>query len=195
VSVKKDRVNIAVAREVAEELGNVAESLGMTQFALANDILTVGLEAVKAGYKVSQIRELLQFYRLMVELEIVPIPGRLLDSIVAEHYRKDKEGALKVWCEAGRMLGSYLRATFGGLEEVSQLVPYLAKIVPAKRFELKASKGEAVLEIVGVGYSLEAVEVNAAAAKCLFESYGYEVVEQVTAPGILVVKARERGAR
>ena len=36
MNMKKDRVNIAVAKEVAEVLANTAEELGMTQYALAN---------------------------------------------------------------------------------------------------------------------------------------------------------------
>lgn len=77
MSTRKDRVSLAVARDVAEELANVADSSGMTQYALANELLRLGLELIKSGYSPAQVRELAYFYRIMTELEIVPIPGRV----------------------------------------------------------------------------------------------------------------------
>jgi hypothetical protein len=61
MNMKKDRVNIAVAKEVAEVLANTAEGLGMTQYALANQILAVGLDLIRQGYSVAQIKEIAQF--------------------------------------------------------------------------------------------------------------------------------------
>jgi hypothetical protein len=58
--MKKDRVNIAVAKEVADVLANTAEELGMTQYALANQILAVGLDLIRQVYSVAQIRKIAQ---------------------------------------------------------------------------------------------------------------------------------------
>lgn len=187
MSVKKDRINIAVARDVAEELANVAESSGMTQFALASELLRFGLELMKSGYSPSHVKELLQFYRIMAELEIVPIPGRLLDRLVTDMYKLNKEALLNIWCEAGKMLASYIKALFGDLSGATSMVPYLSKIVPVKRFEVKATEKEAVIDIVGIGYGMESVEVNAVAAKCLVEEFGYKVTQQIIASGVLKI--------
>jgi len=186
---KKDRVNIAVAKDVAERLAAVAESLGMTQYALANQILATGLELVQQGFKVQQIREIAEFYKVMVELEVVPVPGRLLDKMVADMYKENPEVVEKAWCEAGKMLASYIKAVYGGLDSALSLVPYFSKVIPAKRFDVKASGDELVVDAVGVGYGVESVKATAAGARCFLEDLGYEVKEVITAPGILRVRA------
>ncbi|MCX8137825.1 hypothetical protein [Pyrobaculum aerophilum] len=192
MSAKKDRVNIAVARELAEELANTAESMGFTQFALANQILSVGLTLIKEGFSVQQIKDIATFYKVMTELETVPVPGRLLDKMVVEMSKLNKEVALGVWCEAGKMLAGYIKAVFGTLENATYFARYLANVVPARRFEIKVEGGEFVLDTIGVGYSMESVEVTASAVKCMLEDLGYEITDLVTAPGILRVKARRR---
>jgi hypothetical protein len=60
MNMKKDRVNIAVAKEVAEVLANTAVGLGMTQYAPVNQILAVGLDLIRQGYGVAQIRGIAQ---------------------------------------------------------------------------------------------------------------------------------------
>jgi hypothetical protein len=60
---------------VADHLANTAEGLGMTQYALANQILEVGLELIRGGYGVAQMREIAKFYKVMTELESVPVPA------------------------------------------------------------------------------------------------------------------------
>jgi len=192
MSIKKDRVNIAVSKEVADLLANTAEELGMTQYALANQILEVGLELIREGYGVAQIREIAKFYKVMTELESVPVPGRLLDRLIVEMYRENPEVVVRAWCEAGRMLAAYIKAVFGGLEEAVKLVPHVARVVPARRFEVKTENGEFLMDTIGVGYSLESVQATADAVRCLLEELNYEVKEVVTAPGILRVKATKK---
>jgi acyl CoA:acetate/3-ketoacid CoA transferase len=192
MSIKKDRVNIAVAKEVAELLANTAEELGMTQYALANQILEVGLELIREGYGVAQIREIAKFYKVMTELESVPVPGRLLDRLIVEMYKENPEVVTRAWCEAGRMLAAYIKAVFGSLEEAVKLVPHVARVVPARRFEVKTENGEFLMDTIGVGYSLESVQATASAVKCLLEELNYEVKEVFTAPGILRVKATKK---
>jgi hypothetical protein len=189
VSSKQPRVNIAVAKHVAEALARVAEERGMTQFALASELLKLGLELVENGYDSQQVRELLTFYKIMSELEIVPIPGRLLDKMITDMYRINSHVMEQLWCEAGKMLAGYIKALFGDLSGVVSLVPYLARILPAKRFEVKVAENNVVIDVVGIGYGIESVQVNAVAARCLLEEFGYKVEKVVTVPGVLKIEA------
>ncbi len=189
MSIKKDRVNIAVAKEVADVLANTAEELGMTQYALANQILAVGLDLIRQGYSIAQIKEIAQFYKVMTELESVPVPGRLLDRIIVEMYKENPDAVARAWCDAGKMLATYIKAVFGDLEKAVELAPYVARVIPAKRFDVKAKDGEFTMDTIGVGYSLESVQATAKAVQCLLEELNYEVKDIITAPGILRVKA------
>ncbi|MFB6491339.1 MAG: hypothetical protein TU35_008935 [Thermoproteus sp. AZ2] len=184
---KKERVNIAVARDVAEELAKLAEAGGMTQFALASELLRTGIDLMKSGYASAQVKELVRFYKIMTELEIVPIPGRLLDRLLTDMYKLNKDAVLNAWCEAGRALAGYIKALFGDLSAAVSLLPLLSKIVPVKRFDVRVADKEAVIEIVGIGYGIESVEANAAAAKCLLEDFGYKITEQVVALGVIKI--------
>jgi len=187
--MKKDRVNIAVAKEVADMLANTAEELGMTQYALANQILAVGLDLIRQGYSIAQIKEIARFYKVMTELESVPVPGRLLDRMIVEMYKENPDAVARAWCDAGKMLATYIKAVLGDLEKAVELAPYVARVVPAKRFDVKAKDGEFTMDTIGVGYSLESVQTTAKAVQCLLEELNYEVKEVLTAPGILRVKA------
>lgn len=178
-----------MAKDVAEELAKVAEERAMTQFALASELMRLGLELVKSGYNTQQVRELLMFYRIMTELEIVPIPGRLLDKMITDMYRINSQVMEQLWCEAGKMLAGYIKALFGDLSGVVSLVPYLARILPAKRFEVKVTENNVVIDVVGIGYGIESVQVNAVAARCMLEQFGYKVEKVVTVPGVLKIEA------
>jgi len=190
--MKKDRFNIAVAKEVAEVFTNTAEGLGMTQYALANQILAVGLDLIRQGYSVAQIREIAQFYRVMTEVESVPVPGRVLDRMIVEMYKENPGAVTRAWCDAGKMLAAYIKAVIGDLEKAVELAPCVARVVPARRFEVKAKDGEFAMDTIGVGYSLESVQVTAKAVQCLLGELNCEVEEIITAPGILRVKAVEK---
>ncbi|MEZ0247979.1 MAG: hypothetical protein ABWJ97_01780 [Thermoproteus sp.] len=192
MSQRRDRMNIAVSKEVAESLANIADELGMTQYALANQILGVGLELMRQGYSVSQIRELAQFYKVLMELETVPVPGRILDRMIVEIYKASPDAASKAWCEGGKMLAGYIKAVFGDLKAAAALAPYIAKMVPARRFDVKMEGDEFRVDTIGVGYSMESVEVTASAVRCLLEELGYTIEEISTAPGILRVKAKKK---
>jgi hypothetical protein len=189
MSARQARANIAVSKDVANELSKVAEERGMTQFALASELLKLGLELVKNGYDSQQVRELLTFYKIMSELEIVPIPGRLLDKMITDMYKINSQVMEQLWCEAGKMLAGYIKALFGDLSGVVSLMPYLARILPAKRFEVKVTENNVVIDVVGIGYGIESVQVNAVAARCLLEEFGYKVEKVVTVPGVLKMEA------
>jgi len=189
MSSRQTRVNIAVAKDVAEELAKVAEERGMTQFALASELLRLGLELIKSGYDTRQVRELLMFYRVMTDLEIVPIPGRLLDKMIADMYSINSQVMEQLWCDAGKMLAGYIKALFGDLKDVAPMVPYLARLLPSRRFDVKVAENSVVLDVVGIGYGIESVQVNAVAARCLLEEFGYGVEKTIIAPGVLKIEA------
>jgi len=46
-----------------------------------------------------------------------------------------------------------------------------------------------VMDVVGIGYGIESVQVNAIAARCLLEEFGYKVEKVIIAPGILKIEA------
>ncbi|MBP1450006.1 MAG: hypothetical protein JZD41_08440 [Thermoproteus sp.] len=187
---RKDRVNIAVAVDVAQRLARVSDSTGVTQFALANDLLTLGLDMMDEGYNISQMRELARFWRVCLDVEAVPVPAKLLDRLITKFYSQHGKELEELWCEAGRSLAAYFKAMAGGgLREAMSLLPYLVKMLPARRFDVRLEDGAAILCIVGVGYSKETVLVNAAGARCFFEAFGFKVVELEAEPGILFMKA------
>ena len=50
------------------------------------------------------------------------------------------------------------------------------------------AENNAVIDVVGMGYGIESVPVNAA-ARCLLGEFGYEVERVITAPGVLKMEA------
>ncbi|MEL9990888.1 MAG: hypothetical protein QXP98_10215 [Thermoproteus sp.] len=187
---RRDRVNIAVSIEVAQRLAKASESTGMTQYALANDIMSLGLDLLEEGYNLQQMRNLARFWRVCLDIEAVPVPASLLDKLITRLYSEHSDLFKELWCEAGRTLAAYFKATStSGVKEAVQLMQYLGKILPAKRFEARQEDGVVTFSVVGVGYSRETIEVNAAAVRCFFESLGYKVAEVDIESGVLYVRA------
>jgi hypothetical protein len=107
-------------------------------------------------------------------------------------YKENPDAVTRAWCDAGKMLAAYIKAVFGDLEKAVGLAPYVARVAPAKRFEVKAKDGEFTTDAIGVGYGLEGVQATGKAVQCLLEELNYEVEEIITAPGILRVEAVEK---
>lgn len=193
---RKDRINIAVAADVAQQLSETADSIGMTQFALANDILSAGLDLVKEGFSAAQIKDLVRFWRVCLDVEAVPVPGKMLDKLISSFYKQHSRELEELWCEAGRTLAAYFKALFAGrgLKDAVELMKYLGKMLPARRFEARLEGEDVVLSVIGVGYTKETVLVNAAAAKCFFESFGYKITQLEVEAGILLLRASPASA-
>ena len=187
---KRDRVNIAISTEVAQRLANISDSTGMTQYALANDLLSLGLDLLEQGYNIQQMRELAKLWRICLDVEAVPVPAALLDRLITKIYGEMGSLLKELWCETGRVLAAYLKATStAGTGEVVSLMQYLGKMLPAKRTEARQEDGSVVFSVVGVGYSRETIEVNASAVRCFFESLGFKIAQIDVEPGVLYVKA------
>lgn len=187
---KRDRVNIAISTEVAQRLANISDSTGMTQYALANDLLSLGLDLLEQGYNIQQMRELAKLWRICLDVEAVPVPAALLDRLITKIYGEMESLLKELWCETGRVLAAYLKATStAGTGEVVSLMQYLGKMLPAKRTEARQEDGSVVFSVVGVGYSRETIEVNASAVRCFFESLGFKIAQIDVEPGVLYVKA------
>jgi hypothetical protein len=187
---RRDRVNIAVSVDVAQRLAAVSDASGMTQYALANDLISLGLDLMEQGYNVQQMRGLAKFWRICLDIEAVPVPAPLLDKLITRLYGEHGDFLKELWCEAGRTLAAYLKATSAAeAREIAQLMGHLGRMLPAKRFEARQDDGAVVFSVVGVGYSRETIEVNAAAVRCFFEALGYKISEMGVEPGVLYVKA------
>ena len=128
----------------------------------------------------------------MTEVESGPVPGRVLDRMIVEMYMENPDAVTRAWCDAGKMLAAYIKAVFGDLEKAVELALYVARVVPARRSEVKAKDGEFTTDTIGVRYGLESVQATGRAVQCLLEELNYEVEEIITAPGILRVEAVEK---
>jgi hypothetical protein len=104
-------------------------------------------------------------------------------------YRINSQVMEQLWCDAGKMLAGYIKALFGDLKDVAPMVPYLARILPSKRFDVNVTEKSVVIDVVGIGYGIESVQVNAVAARCLLEEFGYRVEKVIIAPGVLKIEA------
>ena len=187
---RKDRVNIAVAAEIASKLGELAEKRGMTMFSLANESLGVMLELLEDGLTPREVKESIYLFRILNELETVPVPARLMDRMMAALYHKARDEAEAMFCDAGRAIANYLVAVFGSLSNVIEVVSQLPKYVPIKRIDVNERGDMLQVELVGVGYSNEAAYLVKVATKCLVEAMGYEEVDSGYSAGVVYVKAR-----
>jgi len=188
---RRDRVNIAVAAEIASKLGEVAEKRGMTMFSLANESLSVMLELMEDGFSPRDVKMSMYLLRILNELETVPMPARVMDRIMSLIYTRAREEAEAIFCEGGRAIANYLIAVFGNIKNVTEVASQLPKHVPIKRLEISEKDGELELELVGVGYSNEASQLILVAARCFVEAMGYRVVESSAAAGVVFVRAKK----
>ena len=118
------RTNIAVSDQIASTLSKVAERQNKTSFGLANECLDTSLKILENGGSPDEIYAAWIMNRIGKDVGAFQFVGRnLMERLVAQLARSDDRAAVsKIWYEAGKNTGVYIKMCFPTLDDVGDLM-------------------------------------------------------------------------
>lgn len=175
--------------ELGEELSQLAKKKNMTLYALTNEIIEAGLEAINEGMDLNFLKDLWKTYRVLKDFDAILLPSEFMDSILSRLYEKDREFLLNSFYKLGREVGKYLRILADTPDQLFELAYKLLKFYPLKTVNIR-NLGPSLYEInaFGVGGTIESTECVFELARGIFEEFKLKIVESEISKGLLRLK-------
>jgi hypothetical protein len=183
------RMSLAVESNLGEELSQLAKKKNMTLYALTNEIIEVGIEAMNEGMDIDFLRDLWKTYRILRDFDAILLPSEFMDNLLSKLYEKDRDFLLNSFYKLGREVGKYIRILADTPEQLFQLGNKLLKFYPLKTVNIK-SIGPGLYEVsaFGVGGVIESTQCVFELAKGIFEEFRLRIVESEVSKGLLRLK-------
>lgn len=183
------RMSLAVESNLGEELSQLAKKKNMTLYALTNEIIEAGLDAINEGMELEFLKDFWKTYRILKDFDAILLPSEFMDSILKRLYEKDREFLLNSFYRLGRDVGKYLRILANTPEQLFELGHTLLKFYPLKTVNIR-SLGPSLYEVnaFGVGGTIESTECVFELAKGIFEEFRLKIVESEISKGLLRIK-------
>jgi hypothetical protein len=189
----RERTTLAVRREVAEKLSELAKERKSSVYALASSILEQGIEVIRESGSDSVISNLWRVYKVLRDADAVVLPSYFMDALIKELYNHDRKKLFSLFSQLGRDVGLLMKTYASSFEELVSLATLFSYFFPLKRVELRnLGKVGFEISVVGIGESVETTEAVSVAAKEMLSVFGVEVVNQTVTRGVmkLVVKPK-----
>lgn len=185
------RVNIAADSDVLDELEQEAKKKGYTLYAITNLALKAVAEILKEGGNSETLVSLVEYYRIIRDLEIVPVTVWYLENLTKMAFENDQKKAIEI-CEAtGMQVASYLKTKASTLSELLDIYDKVKEMLPVKDISAKQNGDSIDFRITGSGFGLESTTCAAHILKKILEEYGFNVLSITPSPGgIILVKAK-----
>jgi len=185
------RVNIAADSDVLEELEQEAKRKGYTLFAITNLALKAVAEILKEGGDSETLMSLVEYYKIVKDLEIVPVTVWYLESLIKVAYENDQNKVAEI-CEAtGVQVASYLKTKASTLSELMNIYDQIREILPIKDISVKQNGDMIDLRITGSGFGIESTTCASNILKKILEEYGFHIISMTSSPGgIILAKAK-----
>jgi len=183
------RMSLAVESNLGEELSQLAKKKNMTLYALTNEVIEVGIEAMNEGMDIDFLRDLWKTYRILRDFDAILLPSEFMDNLLSKLYEKDRDFLLNSFYKLGREVGKYIRILADTPEQLFQLGNKLLKFYPLKTVNIK-SIGPGLYEVsaFGVGGVIESTQCVFELARGIFEEFRLRIVESEVSKGLLRLK-------
>ncbi len=183
------RMSLAVESNIGEELSQLAKKKNMTLYALTNEIIEAGIEAINEGIDIDFLRDLWKTYRILRDFDAILLPSEFMDNLLSKLYEKDRDFLLNSFYKLGREVGKYIRILADTPEQLFQLGNKLLKFYPLKTVNIK-NIGPGLYEVnaFGVGGVIESTQCVFELAKGIFEEFRLRIIESEVSKGLLRLK-------
>jgi len=115
------RVNIAADSDVLEELEQEAKRKGYTLFAITNLALKAVAEILKEGGDSETLMSLVEYYKIVKDLEIVPVTVWYLENLIKIAHESDQNKVAEICETTGVQIASYLKTKASTLSELMNI--------------------------------------------------------------------------
>jgi hypothetical protein len=183
------RMSLAVESNLGEELSQLAKKKNMTLYALTNEIIEAGIEAMNEGMDLDFLRDLWRTYRILRDFDAILLPSEFMDNLLSKLYERDRDFLLNSFYKLGREVGKYLKILAETPEQLFQLGNKLLKFYPLKTVNVKSiGPGQYEVNAFGVGGVIESTHCVFELAKGIFEEFRLRIVESEVSKGLLRLK-------
>jgi hypothetical protein len=183
------RTNVAVEESVAYMLADEAARQNKTLYAFTNELMKTSLRICREGGNLNEIYPAWRFAKMTREVDTVPLPGDLLEKMIARLSTLDEGWLLKTWHEEGVRIGTYLHMYEPTFERLSAFVKEMEFLLPIKRLDiLKVEKQEAgryIVRAIGAGLSPSSTKCAEALLQGLLSTYSITVISSRISEGII----------
>ncbi len=187
----RERTTLAVRRDVAEKLSELARERRSTVYSLASSILEQGIQVVRESGSDTVISNLWRVYKILRDADAVVLPSYFMDELIRELYNHDKKKLFSLFSQLGRDVGLLMKTYASSFEELVSLATLFSYFFPLKRVELKnLGKDGVEISVVGIGESVETTQAVSVAAKEMLSVFGVEVLNQSVSRGVIKLLVR-----
>ncbi|MEM3197617.1 MAG: hypothetical protein QW431_06690 [Conexivisphaerales archaeon] len=171
------RSNIAVDKQLAQRLANAAVSKNKPIYSLTNEIIKAGLDLFDEKVDINELPRMVKVMKMMKDLDVVPVPGNLMDLMIKMLYLNDREQLMQVGFREGEVLGNYFSTFYKSVVDlVLSNKDIVVQIFPVKRLEfeptsVKGEKAVYTLRAIGIGRSRETTEFVKEIMRGLLSTY------------------------
>lgn len=185
------RVNIAADSEILDELEQEAKRKGYTLYAITNLALKAVTEILKEGGDSETLMNLVEYYKIIKDLEIIPVTVWYLENLIKMAYESDQKKATEI-CEAtGIQIASYLKTKASTFSELLEIYDKIKEVLPIKDVSIRQNGESIDIRITGSGFGLESTTCASHIFRKILEEYGLNIISVTPSPGgIILVKAK-----
>jgi hypothetical protein len=189
------RTNIAVDERVADDLSDEANAENKSLYALTNEALTSVLRVCKFGGNPSEIYSAWRFVRILKDLDAIPLPGDLMESLISRVYLNDKDWLLSQWFEQGKRVGSYLHMFAEDFKTLVVRIEELKGLLPFKRIEFERTEAggtiSVAIRVLGTGLTPESTACTEQFLRGILSNYPYKITWAKSSAGFIEIRGVE----
>jgi len=191
--LSKERKTVAVDKELAEKLSEVAKKEGKTIFSFINDLIKSAIDSSEIKESFVDVLDMHKSFNLARDVGFTLTPLKLENhalSLVFEDEGK-KEKLIDQWYNWGSWLGNYVKARFPG-EEFEYIIKISKTIfISGEVFEFENSGNAVTIRIYGNVMGEERTTLIAKAFEGIFHEFGYKTDIKDVSRGICRLKLKK----
>lgn len=189
------RTNLSVDSNVFERFSEVARGQNKKIFAFANESLDFIATVHEEGGSIKDLRRLWSAYLILRTIDVITLPSDFADDLNEKLFSCDKNWTLNSFNQLGRSVGSILKMTSEGLEQLAKLAEDFFVLIPVKHFKFTQIDNVTIqVDIAGAGRKLESAECTAEFVKGILQEYDYETQKVELNVGTVRLRATKKGA-
>jgi hypothetical protein len=186
---KMARLSVSIKNEIVKSLEDEANEKGKTVSSLLSEAATLFIEANKVGLRSEDIMRTVRVIEIMRDIDAVPIPGILLDTMIKLSWKNGEDGVIRRWYDRGVVLGNILKTYAKNFKELSSFVKDYRYLIPIDMMDIDLDDKTANFVISGVGNSLESARCTSEGLRGLLSVYDFSVINVETSEGFIKMQA------
>ncbi len=183
------RLSVSIKNEIVKSLEDEANEKGKTLSSLLSEAANLFIEANRVGLRSEDVMRTVRVMEIMRDIDAVPIPGILLDTMIKLSWQNGENGVVKRWFDRGVVLGNILKTYAKNFKDLSSFVRDYRYLIPIDMLDIDLNENTASFVISGVGSSLEAAKCTSEGLRGLLSAYDFSVTNVETSEGFIKMQA------